>query len=132
MYASNERYFSYLFMDTRTYLRYAYHVEKVNGRWVVAPPDGYYYLHSGEWMKVFAPLASIWWVVELVVILAGLAYRVTSAGPESGFLKLKADHFNEVTMDDEHPVSRRSLAPSSPSGQGNSFHCWAVTWCSLR
>jgi hypothetical protein len=77
MYASNERYFYYLYMDTHTYLRYAYSVERVGGRWVVAPPDAYYYLHSGNWMKVFAPLAAIWWVVELVVILAGLAYRTT-------------------------------------------------------
>jgi hypothetical protein len=77
MYASNERYFYYLYMDTHTYLRYAYPVERVQGRWVVVPLDTYYYLHSGDWTKVFVPLAVIWWVVELVVILAGLAYRVT-------------------------------------------------------
>ena len=66
---SDDRYFTYLYFDMDTYRRYTYNVEEVNGRWVVAPEDLYFYFHSGRWWRVFLPLALTWWIVEIVVVL---------------------------------------------------------------
>lgn len=76
LYEATDRYFSYLFWDTRTYDRFPYHVEQVNGRWVVAPEDAYYYLHSGRWVRTWLPLAEIWWIVEVVTLAATAAYHL--------------------------------------------------------
>ncbi len=76
LYEATDRYLSYLFWDTRTYDRFPYHVEKVNGRWVVAPQDAQYYLYSGRWSGTWLPLALIWWVMELTALIANLIYRI--------------------------------------------------------
>lgn len=76
LYEANDRYLSYLFWDTRTYDRFPYHVEKVNGRWVVAPQDAQYYLNTGRWRGTWLPLALIWWGVELTVLIAHLIDRI--------------------------------------------------------
>lgn len=73
-----DRYISYLYFDMGTYKRHMHYVEKVRGRWVVAPPDAHYYLHSGRWLLVFLPVAIVWWLLEIVVILGVLVYRLSA------------------------------------------------------
>ena len=74
----DDRYISYLYLDRQTYKRYPHYIEQVKGRWVVAPPDAHYYLHSGHWLIVFAPLVIVWWLVEIVVVLAVWVFRVSA------------------------------------------------------
>jgi hypothetical protein len=63
-----DRYFTYLYFDMQTYERHPHYFEAVDGRWVVTPPDLYYYIHSGQWQRVFWPLAIVWWLLGTVVI----------------------------------------------------------------
>jgi hypothetical protein len=72
------RYSTYLYLDRDTYEQYTYHVERVRGRYVVTPPDAYYYLHSGQWREVFVPVAVGWWAVELFFVLAWWFYRLSA------------------------------------------------------
>ena len=73
-----DRYISYLYFEMDTYKRHMHYVEQVGERWVVSPPDAYYYLHSGRWLVVFSPLAIVWWLLEIVVTLAVLVYRLSA------------------------------------------------------
>jgi len=75
---SDDRYFTYLYFDMDTYKRYVYHVEEVNGRWVVAPEDLRFYLRSGRWLRVFLPIALTWWSLEAVVVLGVWVFRLTA------------------------------------------------------
>lgn len=72
-----DRFFTYLYMDMRTYQPYDYHLEKVEGRYVVMPPDAYYYLYSGRWILVFLPLAAGWWLLSLLVFLLVSVHRLS-------------------------------------------------------
>ena len=63
-------YFHYLYFDINTYLRETHYIKEVNGRWIATPQDAYFYFDSGQWTKVFAPLAAFWWAVFVVVTLA--------------------------------------------------------------
>lgn len=74
----DERYISYMYFDVRTHHRHMHYVEQVKGRWVVSPSDPYYYLHSGRWLRVFGPLAVVWWLLEIVVILAAWLFRTSA------------------------------------------------------
>jgi hypothetical protein len=74
----DDRYFTYMYQDMQTLRRHPHYVEKVKGRWVVAPADAHYYLHSGRWLVVFTPLALVWWVLEIVVMLGLLVYRLSA------------------------------------------------------
>lgn len=74
----DDRYFTYMYLDMQSLRRYPHYVEKVRGRWVVTPEDAHYYLHSGRWLVVFMPLALVWWVLEIVVILGLLVYRLSA------------------------------------------------------
>jgi hypothetical protein len=73
-----DRYISYLYFEMDTYKRHVHYVEQVGERWIVSPPDAYYYLHSGRWLVVFTPLAIVWWLLEIVVTLAVLVYRLSA------------------------------------------------------
>jgi hypothetical protein len=73
-----DRYSTYLYLDRETYDRYTFYMEKVRGRYVVTPPNAYYYLHSGKWIGVFVPISIAWWVVELLVVLALSLYRLST------------------------------------------------------
>ena len=73
-----DRYMSYLYLEMDTYKRHMHYIEQVGERWVVSPPDAHYYLHSGRWLAVFTPLAIVWWVLEIVVTLAVLVYRLSA------------------------------------------------------
>ena len=63
-----DRFLTYLYFDPQTYERHPHYVEQVNGRWVVAPEDVYYYLYSGQWKPVFFPLAIVWWLLGFLTI----------------------------------------------------------------
>jgi hypothetical protein len=73
-----DRYYTYLYVNRDTYERHTYHVEQVQGRYVVTPADAYYYLHAGRWMGVFVPAAITWWVLELFAVLLVWIYRLST------------------------------------------------------
>jgi membrane-anchored protein YejM (alkaline phosphatase superfamily) len=73
-----DRFFTYLYMDMRTYKPYEYHLEKVDGRYVVVPPDAYYYLYSGRWIRIFIPVAVGWWLLSLVGFLLVSVRRLSA------------------------------------------------------
>jgi hypothetical protein len=56
-----DRYATYLYFDVSRYEPYPYHVEEVRGRWVVSPPDVYYFVESGAYKNVFLTFSLIWW-----------------------------------------------------------------------
>ena len=78
LWEQNEPYYTYLYFNMDNYLRYPYYIEPVMDRWVVTTADPYYYLHSGEWLKFFAPLAIVWWLLEIVGLLALWVYRLSA------------------------------------------------------
>lgn len=73
-----DRFLTYLYVDMRTYKTYDYHLEKVDGRYVVMAPDAYYYLYSGRWIQIFLPVAAVWWLLSLVVFLLVLVRRLSA------------------------------------------------------
>ena len=62
------RYVTYLYLDMHSYERHEYHLEQVQGRWVVAPEDLRYLLYSGRWRAFFLPAAIAWWVLGLATL----------------------------------------------------------------
>jgi hypothetical protein len=75
----SDRYTTYLFFDGQTLERHAYHFEQVRGRWVVSPPDLYYYVHSGQWRHTFWPLAAAWWLLLARASLSVLLFRTVKS-----------------------------------------------------
>ena len=73
-----DRYISYMYFDMQSFLRHMHYVEQVKGRWVVTPPDLYYYMHSGRWVGVFVPVAILWWLIGAVGTLAVLVHRLSA------------------------------------------------------
>ena len=71
-------YFHYLYFDFDTFLRDTHYVKEVNGRWVAVPQDAYYYFDSGQWLKVFGPVAASWWVLLLAIAIMKLLSRAGS------------------------------------------------------
>ncbi len=67
---SSSGYEAYVFYDSARKTRHVFYVHAVRGRWVLAPEDGYFYLHSGRWLRVALPLALSWWLLELATMLA--------------------------------------------------------------
>jgi hypothetical protein len=63
-----DRYTAYLYFDMQTYERHLHCFEEVHGRWVVAPADLTFYVQSGQWQRVFWPLAIVWWLLGTVVL----------------------------------------------------------------
>jgi hypothetical protein len=64
-------YFHYMFIDKNTFKRSMYFLEEVDGRWVVAPEDAYYFYHSGQWLKAYLP-STIIYLLVLVVVGTGI------------------------------------------------------------
>lgn len=74
-----DRFITYLYFDMQTYQRHPHYVEEVNGRYVVAPEDLHYYLDSGQWKRVFYPLAIIWWTLGLIAVGLVWIFRVSES-----------------------------------------------------
>ncbi len=58
------KYFRFLFSDERDHRRSLQFVTEVDGRYVVAPQDAYFYMRSGRWQAFFWPIAGVWWLIE--------------------------------------------------------------------
>ncbi len=68
-------YFHYLYFDFDTYHRQTHYIKEINGRWLVVPEDAFFYFDSGQWLKVFMPIAISWWVLLIAIgIMKGLSY----------------------------------------------------------
>lgn len=74
-----DRYLTYLYVDMQSYERHPYHLELVNGRYVVAPADLHYFLYSGQWKQVFFPLAITWWALGLAALGLVWLFRVSGS-----------------------------------------------------
>jgi hypothetical protein len=72
-------YFSHIFWDVETYVRYVQHVKLVDGRYVVVPESLYYYVDSGIWPTVFTPPFLYWWSFVLVTTIGLWIYRFLAA-----------------------------------------------------
>jgi hypothetical protein len=72
-----DRYVTYLYFDKQTYQRHPHALEEVGGRWVVSPPDLYYYIHSGQWQSIFLLLATIWWASSLAAMAVAWVLRIS-------------------------------------------------------
>ena len=66
-----DRYITYLYFDVSVNEPYLHAIEEVRGRWVVSPPDVYYFVESGAYKNVFLTFSLIWWVSGIVTV--GLA-----------------------------------------------------------
>ena len=71
-------YFHYMYFDFDTFHRDTRYVKEVNGRWIAVPEDAYFYFDSGQWLKVFGPVAASWWVLLLAVAIMKLLSRFGS------------------------------------------------------
>lgn len=69
-------YFHYLYFDFDTMHRDTHYVKEVRGRWVAVPQDAYFYFDSGQWVKVFGPIAASWWVLLLAIAIMKLLSRL--------------------------------------------------------
>jgi hypothetical protein len=72
-----DRYITYLYFDVSVYEPYPHHIEEVRDRWVVSPPDVYYFVESGEYKNVFLTFSCIWWASGIVAV--GLVYLFSSS-----------------------------------------------------
>ncbi|HDQ72432.1 MAG TPA: hypothetical protein ENN19_10090 [Chloroflexi bacterium] len=78
LWARDEPYLSYLYIDLRDLHRQTHYLEQVNGRWVVSPADIHYYFYSGRWKSVFLPIAIVWWLLELVTVVMWVVFTVAA------------------------------------------------------
>ena len=62
------RYVTYLYFDVSTDEPYLYHVEEARGRWVVSPPDLYYFVESGAYKRAFLDFLLTWWTAALLTV----------------------------------------------------------------
>ena len=62
-------YYSYMYWDPTNWHRTLIQTLEVNGRWVVAPEDAYFFLRSGLWLDTWKPIAYIYWLAELAVLI---------------------------------------------------------------
>ena len=72
-----DRYVTYLYFDVSVYEPYPHHIEEVRDRWVVSPPDVYYFVESGAYKNVFLAFSLIWWASGIVT--AGLVYLFSTS-----------------------------------------------------
>lgn len=78
-------YFEYLYLNTNDYTRVIQYVTEHDGRYVVSEPDLHYYLDSGRWTTVAAPIAATWWILVAVYTAATYVYRRTAAARRTMF-----------------------------------------------
>lgn len=78
-------YFHYLYFNTDTYERLTFFLKKVKGRWIVVPQDAYFFYDSGQWVRVFTPLALVYWIGLLATFIVVVIYRATNRMREEMF-----------------------------------------------
>jgi len=67
-----DRYITYLYFDVDANEPYLHYFEEVRGRWVVSPPDIYYFVESGAYKRWFLAFSLVWWASGMVMM--GLVY----------------------------------------------------------
>lgn len=79
-------YFHYLYFDFDTFHRQTHYIKEQNQRWIAVPEDVYFYFDSGQWLRVFFPLALTWWVFLLAFsIIKGLSHLGARTRSAYGF-----------------------------------------------
>jgi hypothetical protein len=68
-------YTTYQYVDARTREQRLYTMEKVRGRWVVAPDDIYSSIRSGHAARSLLPAAVVWWALGLGALVVRLLAR---------------------------------------------------------
>ncbi len=63
-----DRYITYLYFDVNVNEPHPHHFEEVRGRWVVSPPDIYYFVESGAYKHLFLSFSLTWWVSGMVTV----------------------------------------------------------------
>ena len=87
--SNDEKYQNYLFFDASNNHRLIYHVKYVNGRYVWASENLYYYVDSGRWVRTFYPILAIWWIVLFLYFVARRVYfALIGFKPEKSFHRL--------------------------------------------
>lgn len=71
-------YFHYLYFNTDNYHRLVQHVKPRGERYVTVEEGLYYYMDSGQWVEVAAPLAATWWILTIVFTGGVYVYRLTA------------------------------------------------------
>lgn len=72
-------YFEYLYLNTSDYNRVIQYVAQQDDRYVASEADLHYYLDSGRWTTVAAPIAATWWILVAVYTAATYVYRRMAA-----------------------------------------------------
>lgn len=78
-------YFQYLYFNQDDYHRDVQNVKEVNGRYVTAEDDLFFYIDSGRWKEVAGPLIATWWVLVIVATGAMFVYRYMARVRESRY-----------------------------------------------
>lgn len=73
----DQGYFHYMYFDKQTYRRNTQYIHEVDGRWVVTPMDAHYLFFSGQWLRAFFPILTIWWIILFVVLIGKLVMQKT-------------------------------------------------------
>jgi hypothetical protein len=68
-------YFHYLYFNADDYNRVIEFVKEYDGRYLASEPDLYFYVDSGRWRAVAAPIAAAWWSLVVVYTVATYVYR---------------------------------------------------------
>jgi hypothetical protein len=79
---------TYVYSDTETFERSTLHIEKVNGRWVLTPPDARFYFLSGYWLRVFTPVSITYWLVLVIALTMVWLYRASRVAGDDLFGRL--------------------------------------------
>lgn len=79
------KYFQYLYLNTSDYNRVIQYVKQHRGRYLTIEPGPYFYVDSGRWSAVAAPIAATWWSLLAVHTAATYAYRRMAAARQRMF-----------------------------------------------
>lgn len=78
-------YFQYLYFNSIDYHRVIQYVKEQDGRYVASLADLYFYMDSGRWSEVAAPIAATWWILVVVYTAATYVYRRMAAARKEMF-----------------------------------------------
>lgn len=78
-------YFQYLYFNSGNFNRVTENVKQHHDRYVVVEPGLYFYIDSGLWTAVAAPIAATWWILLVVYTAATYVYRRMAAARQRMF-----------------------------------------------